>query len=288
MAKLVWDATSKRFYETGVDKGVMYPQNALGLYPLGVAWNGLTAVTESPSGAEANPVYADNMKYLNLLSAEEFGCSIEAYTYPDEFGVCDGTAAPFTGVSVGQQGRQPFGFVYRTKVGNDVNADLGYKLHLVYGALAAPSEKAFATVNDSPEAVTFSWEVTTTKVDVAGYKPTALIVIDSTKVDSVKLAALELVLFGDVAVDPRLPLPAEVFTLIGTVLIDATPVMPVYVLGTHTITIPTTTGIDYTIDGVIKAAGPVVTTKDTTVIAVPKVGYKLKAGVDDDFFYSFT
>lgn len=287
MAKLVWDGAGKRFFETGVDKGTLYVQNASGLYPLGVAWNGLTAVTESPSGAEATPVYADNKKYLNLVSSEEFGGTIEAYTYPDEFGVCDGTASPYDGVTIGQQGRSTFGFVFRTKIGNDVSQDLGYKLHLVYGALASPSEKSHATVNESPEAETMSWEISTTKVDVAGYKPTAQIVIDSTKVDSVKLAALELVLFGDVGTDPRLPLPLEVFTLIGTVLTDAIPVMPAYTQGTHTITIPTTTGVDYTIDGVIKAAGAVVITKDTTVIAVPKATYKLKAGVDDDFFYQF-
>lgn len=287
MAKLVWDAAGKRFFETGVDRGVLYVQSALGTYPAGVAWNGLTAVTESPSGAEATPVYADNKKYLNLLSAEEFGGTIEAYTYPDEFGVCDGTASPYAGVTIGQQGRSPFGFVFRTKIGNDVSQDLGYKLHLVYGALAAPSEKAHATINESPEAETMSWEISTTKVDVAGYKPTAQIVIDSTKVDVVKLAALELILFGDDAVDPRLPLPLEVFTLIGTVLTDAMPVMPAYVQGTHTITIPTTTGIDYQIDGVTKVAGAVVITKDTTVMAVPKATFRIKPGWDDDFFYAF-
>jgi hypothetical protein len=288
MSKLTWDDTGKRLFETGTDRGVLYPQVA-GLYPVGVAWNGLTAVTESPSGAEATPVYADNKKYLNLLSAEEFGCTIEAVTYPDEFGPCDGTAAPYPGVTVGQQGRQSFGFAFRTLVGNDVSGtDLGYKIKLVYGGLAQPSEKANATVNDSPETVPFSWEVTTTKVAVPGYKDSALLVIDSTKVDATKLAALELVLYGDVAVAPRLPLPAEVFTLIGTVLTDAIPVMPAYVLGTHTITIPVTTGIDYQIDGVTKVAGAVVITKDTVVKAVPKATYKLKAGVDDDFFYSFT
>ena len=288
MARLVHDVAVERQYEMGTDHGVLYVKNEAGsAYEEGVAWNGLTAVTESPSGAEATPVYADNKKYLNLLSAEEFGGTIEAYTYPDEFGVCDGTASPYAGVTIGQQGRSPFGFVFRTKIGNDVSQDLGYKLHLVYGALAAPSEKAHATINESPEAETMSWEISTTKVDVAGYKPTAQIVIDSTKVDAVKLAALELILFGDAAVDPRLPLPLEVFTLIGTVLTDAMPVMPAYVQGTHTITIPVTAGIDYQIDGVTKVPGAVVITKDTTVVAVPKATFRIKPGWDDDFFYAF-
>lgn len=289
MSKLTWDDASKRLYETGVDRGVLYPQDAAGLYPLGVAWNGLVSVSEKPSGAEANPVFANNKKYLNLVSSEEFGCTLEAATYPDEFGVCDGTAAAFPGVLVGQQTRKPFGFVYRTLIGNDtVGTDLGYKIHVVYNGMAAPSEKGYSTVNESPENVTFSWEITTTKIDVPGFKPAATITIDSTKTDATKLAALELVLYGDVAVAPRLPQPAELFALIGTVLTDATPVMPTYVLGTHTITIPATTGIDYQVDGVTKAAGALVITKDTVVKAVPKATYKLKAGVDDDFFYSFT
>lgn len=214
MAKLIWDKIGERFYETGVSKGVLYKQDASGAYPTGVAWNGLTAVTESPSGAEASPLYADNIKYLNLLSNEEFGATIEAYTYPDEFAECNGEAALAEGVSIGQQKRVPFGMAYQTKVGNDVDADLGYKIHLIYGALAAPSEKAYATVNDSPEAITFSWEITTTPVEVEGFKPTACITIDSTKVDSTKLAALEKVLYGDTE-DAKLPLPNEVLEIIG-------------------------------------------------------------------------
>lgn len=221
--KLVWDKTGERFYETGVDHGVLYVMDGTGGYPLGVPWNGLTSISESPSGAEASPLYADNIKYLNLVSTEEFGASIEAYTYPDEFGVCDGTAEPTEGLKIGQQGRKNFGLCYRTKVGNDViGQDLGYKLHLIYNCLAAPSEKAYATVNDSPEAITFSWEISTTPIDVGeGYKPTASITIDSTKVDPEALEALELILFGkDAVVDPaspavaaRLPLPSEIIEI---------------------------------------------------------------------------
>lgn len=213
--KLVWDQIGERFYETGVKKGVLYPQEK-GTYPKGVAWNGLTAVTESPSGAEATPLYADDIKYLNLLSNEEFGATIEAYTYPDEFAECDGSAALATGVMIGQQPRKAFGFSYVTTLGNDTeNNAYGYKLHLVYGALAAPSEKAYATINDSPEAITFSWEVTTTPVEVPGHKPTALITIDSTKVNPDKLAELEAILYGSDDVEARLPLPAEIAELMA-------------------------------------------------------------------------
>lgn len=196
MSKLVWDQTGERLYETGVKKGVLYPQTN-GAYPKGVAWNGLTAVTESPSGAEATALYADDIKYLNLLSTEEFGATIEAYTYPEEFAQCDGSAAIAEGVMIGQQKRNTFGLAYSTTLGNDVDGnDFGYKLHLIYGALAAPSEKSYATINDSPEAITFSWEVSTTPVNVNGFKPTASITIDSTKVDPEKLAALEEILYG--------------------------------------------------------------------------------------------
>ncbi len=215
--KIEWDAIGARLFETGVDHGVLYPMDNLGAYPAGYAWNGLVSVSEAPSGAEASPFYADNIKYLNLMSAEEFGCTIEAYTYPAEFGVCDGSAEPTEGVMIGQQSRKQFGLAYRTKIGDDVEGqDLGYKLHLVYGALAAPSEKAYSTVNESPEPITLSWEVTTTPVSLAGYKPTASLTIDSTKVDAVKLVAFEAILYG-VAGAPgtaaRLPLPAEVITL---------------------------------------------------------------------------
>lgn len=213
--KLKWDQTGERFYETGVKYGVLYVQEA-GAYPKGVAWNGLTAVTESPSGAEASPLYADDIKYLNLMSNEELGATIEAYTYPEEFEACDGSASIATGVNIGQQSRKTFGLCYRTTLGNDeAGNDYGYKLHLIYGCLAAPSEKAYATINDSPEAITFSWEVTTTPVNVTGYKPTASVTIDSTKVDAEKLAALEAVLYGSGDTEARLPLPDELITLMA-------------------------------------------------------------------------
>lgn len=216
MSKLAWDVVGERLYETGVDRGVLYPQDSTGAYPKGVAWNGLSAVTESPSGAEATAIYADNIKYLNLMSAEELGGTIEAYMYPDEFAQCDGSALLATGVIIGQQPRKAFGLSYRTIIGNDVaNNDYGYKLHLVYGALASPSEKNYATVNDSPEATTLSWEFTTTPIAVDGFKPTASITIDSTKVDAEKLKALEDILYGTEEEEARLPLPAEIITLMG-------------------------------------------------------------------------
>lgn len=215
MPKIKWDQTGERYYETGVSKGVLYPY-ANNDYAKGVAWNGLTNVSESPEGAEATPLYADNIKYLNLMSAEEFKATIEAYTYPDEFAACNGEASLQNGVSIGQQKRSQFGLSYQTKIGNDVDSELGYKIHLVYGALAAPSEKAYATVNDSPEAITFSWEISTTPVEVPGFKPTASLVIDSTKVDTEKLAAFEKILYGDDTNEARLPLPSEVATLFNT------------------------------------------------------------------------
>lgn len=220
MSKLVWDKTGERLYETGVKQGVLYPMDATGTYPKGVPWNGLTNVTESPSGAEATALYADDIKYLNLMSNEEFGGTIEAYTYPDEFAECDGSASIATGVYIGQQSRKTFGFCYRTTIGNDVESNAhGYKLHLVYGALASPSEKAYSTINDNPEAVTFSWEFSTTPVNVTGFKPTACLTIDSTKVDPEKLAALEKILYGDDTDESavaRLPLPDEVAQVIST------------------------------------------------------------------------
>lgn len=212
MAKLTWDDAGKRFYETGVKQGVLYPVQEGGLYSKGVAWNGLTAVTESPSGAEATKLYADDTNYLSLYSVEEFGATVEAYTYPDEFAECDGSGTLVEGVTVGQQERKTFGLCYRTTLGNDVDGNNhGYKLHLIYGAKASPSEKAYASINDSPEAITFSWEITTTPVNVTDMKPTASITIDSTKVDPTKLAELEKILYGDETGDgPRLPLPDEV------------------------------------------------------------------------------
>lgn len=211
MSKLVWDNVGERIYETGVKNGVLYLQDAQGVYTNGVAWNGLTAVNERPSGAEPSPIYADDIKYVNLMSAEEFGATIEAYTYPKEFAECDGSVALSEGVYIGQQKRKVFGLSYRTTVGNDVDFnDYGYKLHLIYGALAAPSEKSYSTNNDNPEAITFSWEITTTPVNVTGFKPTAIVTIDSTKVDKAKLTKLEEILYGGETKEARLPLPDEV------------------------------------------------------------------------------
>ena len=211
---LVWDQTGEKLYETGVQKGVLYVQEN-GAYPKGVAWNGLTAVTESPSGAEPTALYADDIKYLNLMSNEEFGATIEAYMYPDEFGVCDGSASLTEGVSIGQQARKAFGLCYRTTVGNDTDGnEHGYKLHLIYGALAAPSEKAYATINDSPEAITFSWELTTTPVAVTGHKPTACLTIDSTKVSEAAMKAIEDALYGSGSKEAYLPLPDEIKSII--------------------------------------------------------------------------
>lgn len=220
MSKLVWDLTGERLYETGVKNGVLYPMTDAGTYDTGVAWNGLTAVTESPSGAEATALYADDMKYLNLYSAEELGGTIEAYMYPPEFAKCNGEEDLVAGVTIGQQKRSAFGLCYRTVVGNDVSSnDYGYKLHLIYGAMASPSERAYATVNDSPEAITFSWEFTTTPVAVEGFKPTSLVTIDSTKLDEAgkaKLAELETMLYGGDDAEPTLPLPSAIKALFDT------------------------------------------------------------------------
>lgn len=296
MTKLLWDQPSERLYETGVDYGVLYIPTD-GVYDTGFAWNGLTAVTESPSGAEATPLYADNIKYLNLMSVEEFGGTIEAFTYPPEFEQCDGTAAPFPGVAIGQQSRKTFGFCYRTKVGNDTEGnDYGYKLHLIYGATAAPSEKAYSTINDSPEAVPFSWEVWTTPVAVPGtnpitgkpYAPTASITIDQSKVDATALAALEDLLYGTVGTDPSLPLPAMVLALFDGTVTEVTPGIPTYVSATDIVTIPATVGVIYKVDGVVVpsgAFGPI--TANVMVTAVPADGYSFTAGVDDDWLIEF-
>lgn len=214
MAVIHWDGTGEKFYETGTTKGVLYLVDDKGVYSKGVAWNGLTAVTESPSGADATDMYADDIKYASLRAAETFGGTIEAYTYPDEFAECDGSVELTEGVTIGQQGRKTFGFSYRTKISNDLSVD-GYKLHLIYGATASPSEKSYATINDSPDAITFSWEVTTTPVNVTGYKPTALLTVNSLKADPAKLKALEDILYGTEDADPKLPTPDEVVALFG-------------------------------------------------------------------------
>lgn len=217
MARITWDTTGERYYETGVKNCVLYLLGDSGTYDTGVAWNGVTAVTESPSGAEATALYADDIKYLNLISAEDFGATIEAYTYPDEFEKCDGSASLAKGAKIGQQKRQTFGLCYRTTLGNDTDGnDHGYKLHIIYGCLAAPSERAYASINDSPEAITMSWTISTTPVTVDGFKPTAHLEIDSTKADSTKLKSLEDILYGGVSDGPKLPLPSEIATTLGT------------------------------------------------------------------------
>ena len=289
MTQLTWGDPGKKTYETGVDRGVLYIPNAGGAYSTGYAWNGLTAVTESPSGAESNKQYADNTVYLNLVSAEEFGATIEAYTYPDEFGQCDGTMEISPGVVIGQQARKTFGFSYRTKLGNDLlGPDYGYKLHLAYGALASVSEKGYNTVNDSPEALTFSWEVTTTPIAVPGFKPTASLTINSTKVTPAALATLENLLYGTAGTDPQLPTPAEVQAIFaGTLITTAQPTTPTYNAATDVITIPTVTGVIYQIDGVTKT-GSVTITKDTVVTAKAAPGYKLPAVTDDDWLIIYS
>lgn len=288
MTELAWDEVGDRLYETGVDHGVLYLPNAQGNYLDGVAWNGLTTVTEKPSGGEANPQYADNIKYLNLFSAEQFGATIEAFTYPDEFAQFDGLATPSPGVHVGQQSRKTFGLSYRTKLGNDVDgSDHGYKLHLVYGCTASPSEKAYNTINESPEAIAFSWDITTIPVSVTGLKPTSLITIESNKVTPANLAALEQILYGDTAVDPMLPLPTAVIALFAGSVTTVTATAPTYNAATDTITIPTVTGVTYYINDE-PVTGAVVITADTMVTARPNAGYVLTPGTDDDWLIIHT
>ena len=215
MARLIWDEVGQRFFETGVKNGVLYVQDNDGSYKNGVVWNGLTAVTESPSGAEETPLYADDVKYLTLRSAEQFGATIEAYTYPEEFEQCDGSATIAAGVTIGQQARRAFGLCYRTAVGNDIQGqEFSYKLHLLYGCTVAPSEKSYSTINDNPEAITFSWELSTVPVPVDGFKPTASLVIDASKVDDGKMALLENALFGDAENEATLLLPNEIMEML--------------------------------------------------------------------------
>ena len=294
MTALVWDDTGQRRYETGVDHGVLYMPDEEGAYTDGVAWNGLTTVTESPAGAEASPQYADNIKYLNLTSLETFGATVEAFTYPDEFNQFDGAGVPTPGMTIGQQARRPFGLSYRSKIGNDVDGDdHGFKLHLVYGCQAAPSEKAYGTVNDSPAAIAFSWALTTTPVAVGTldgkeYKPTALITIDSTEVNAGALADLEDMLYGTVGQDPQLPLPADVYALFAGTVTEAIPAAPTYVSGTHTLTIPTVTGVSYFVNGEPITAGAHVITEDTFVTARPNTGYKFPPESDDDWSFDYS
>lgn len=295
MVALTWDQTGERTYETGVDHGVLYQLDETGEYVDGVPWNGLTTVTESPSGAEASPQYADNIKYLNLVSTEMFGCTIEAFTYPPQFEQNDGSMTPTAGVTVGQQVRKTFGFCYRSLKGNDTQGNAhGYKLHLIWGALAAPSEKAYATVNDSPEAITFSWEVTTTPITVGTvlgteYSPTASMTIDSTLVDPAKLTTLLEYLYGTESEDATLPSPADVITIMSSTLTLATPTVPTYNNTTDVITIPTVTGVEYYIDGELMPPGetdPI--TANTLVRARPATGYKFPVPVQDEWLITFS
>jgi hypothetical protein len=289
MTKLAWDSLGERLYETGVDHGVLYIPDEAGAYTDGVAWNGLTTVTETPSGAAGNAQYADNIKYLNLFSAEEFGGTIEALTFPDEFAQYDGLAVPTPGLLIGQQSRKPFGLSYRTMLGNDLEGnDYGYKLHLMYGVSASPSEKAYGTVNDTPAPIAFSWAITTTPIAVTGMKPTSLITIDSTKVGATQLAALETILYGSDGVDPALPFPDAIVTMFEGSVTTVHPTAPTYVSGTHTLTIPTVAGLKYYIDGAEVAAGDIVITKDTLVVARPTPGNVVAAGEDNDWFFGYS
>ena len=292
MTALTWDDVGERLYETGVDHGVLYLPDESGVYGDGVAWNGLTTVTESPSGADASPQYADNIKYLNLISVELFGGTIEAFTYPEEFAQCDGTAFPTPGVAIGQQARKQFGLCYRTVLGNDIEGnDHAFKLHLVYGATASPSERAYATINDSPAAIAFSWAFTTIAVAVTDHKPTSLITINSDEVDPTTLAALMDILYGTSAT-PRLPLPDEVIGMFeGTVTavdLGVPANQPTYNSGTHVVTLPTVTGVQWKINGVNKTPGaqPALTSGQIAdVVAVPTAGYTLEGDTDWTFDY---
>lgn len=281
MAEIKWDQTGMRKYETGVDHGVLYIPDENGDYVDGVPWNGLVSVTETPTGGEASPQYADNIKYLNLISAEEFGGTIEAFYSPPEFDKCDGSVSPFPGISVGQQNRQTFGLSYRNLVGNDVQGtDFGEKIHLVYGALAGPSEKTRGTVNESPEAATFSWEFTTTPVEVPGLKPSAHITADSSLVDSTGFAALKTVLYGTAGSNARLPLPAEVFAMFEGTITVVVPTKPTQV-GSD-VTIPTVAGVIYKINGEV-VSGVVTITEDVIVEAQPAPGYQFPPATDTDW-----
>lgn len=286
MTKLKWDEVGKRFYETGVNQGVLYVPDVNGVYSLGVAWNGLTTVTESPSGAEASPLYADNIKYVNLVSAEEFGATLEAYTWPREFNQFDGVGSPSTGIYVGQQARKAFGLSYKTLLGNDLEGtDYGYKLHFVYNALAKPTEKGYTSVNDSPEGISFSWELTTTPVDVPGMKPSALITIVSTEVDAAKLQELEDIIYGTAGTEPRLPMPDEIFALFAGTITEVMPTKPTQ--AANNVTIPTVTGVIYKINGEV-VTGVVAITEDVIVVAEPAPGYVFPNVSDRDWFFDFS
>lgn len=280
MTRIVWDATGERLYETGVSNGVLYLQDNNGEYPKGVAWNGLTSVNENPTGAEPTPLYADNIKYLELMSVEEFEATVEAFTYPKEFEECDGSAEIASGVTVGQQPRRPFGLSYKTIIGNDVKyEDYGYKIHLVYGAKVSPSDKSYETINESPDAITFSWDMTTTPVPVPGMKPTSTLVLDSTKVDPDKLKMIEDILYGENET-ARLPLPSEILSIIGED-IEVEADEPQFDDQTGVITIPNVVGVKYKVDGNEVSSGPqdpIQQDEEVTVTAEAEPGYKLKPG----------
>lgn len=287
MTALTWDGTGQRRYETGVDHGVLYLHDEAGVYDTGVAWNGLTAITESPSGSEPTPLYADNIKYLNLISYEEFAATVEAYTYPNEFAVCDGTAVPQPGVYVGQQPRETFGLSYRTIVGNELG-EIGYKIHMIWGALAAPSEKNYATKSDSPEAVNFSWELSTTPVSVTGMNPTSYMCIDSTQVDAGALADLEELLYGTVGGDAQLPTPDAVIALFAGTITQVTTSAPTYNSSTDIVTIPSVTGVEYLVDGEVVPSGSYGPITETIVVtARPTAGYSFTPTSDDDWTIVF-
>lgn len=288
MAPLTWDQVGERKFETGIDRGVLYIPDAGGAYIDGVAWSGLVTVTEKPTGATPNKKYADNIPYLNLYSAEEFGATIEAITYPDEFAQFDGLAIPIPGLAIGQQTRRSFGLCYRTRVGNDIaGIDYGYKLHLVYGCTASPSEKGYGTVNDTPDTIAFSWDLTTQPVMVPGHKPSAILTLNSTELNAAALADLEDILYGTAAIDPSLPLPGAIIAMFTGTVVEVAPAVPAFNQATNTITIPNVAGVTYYIAGAPVAAGPVVITEDTLVQARPDDGFVFPGGVDDDWFFNF-
>lgn len=287
MTKLAWDTVGDRTYETGVDRGVLYIPDGGGNYTTGFAWNGLTKVTEKPTGATSTKTYADNIPYLNLVSLEQFEADIAAYTYPDEWTQCDGTVEPEPGVAIGQQTRKSFGLSYRTKVGNDlVGTEAGYKIHLVYNGRATPSQKGYMTVNDTPTAIEFSWSMSTVPVNVTGHKPTATLTIDSTKVNATALGVLEDFLYGTSGTTPSLPSPDAVLAIFSGTITQIVPTVPTYTSGTHTIHIPTLVGATYFINGLV-VTGDVVITVDTVVTASPNVGYKFPAVSDNDWLITY-
>lgn len=291
MTALSWDQTGERIYETGVSKGVLYIPDGSGAYSEGYAWNGLSKITEAPTGAAATPQFADNIKYLNLVSIEEFAATIDAFTYPQEFEQCEGVVELSSGVAIGQQVRKTFGLSYQTLIGNDVEAtDYGYKIHLVYGALAAPSQRDYDTVNDTPAAQALSWAITTTPVNVTGKRPTASLVINSTLVDATALQNLENILYGTAGEDPRLPLPDEVAALFAGTTTVVTPTVPTFVASTGVITIPTVAGVEYTRDdtgAVVTGTVTIVNSGQSLVIkAYPTAGHTFAPETDNDWQFT--